>query len=143
MAETNRRWSDEMEDENPFKLLRESSESIVITAEEEVVKDDYTILDLSINENVVGHVIINVKHKDVAAELQRLMASNSFGLYTQKKPKLKPSRQVSDLFFKTEACRSEYNGTGSCSYGNRCRFAHSDGEIREHQDRCSKVMQYI
>ena len=132
-------WGEESE-AMAEEMALESGWKTVGTSKENEHK--YSIHDIIIDDTTIGHIVINNSYNDIANELIRIsqtMSNNS----QKRKIKVKKITQVGDLFFKTEPCRNQFNGRGKCSYGSKCRFAHTDTEIKDNQERCSKTVGFI
>jgi hypothetical protein len=138
-GEASEEMAEEMAMESGWKTVKGSG-----MPKEEDYK--YAIHDIVIDDITIGHIVINNTYSEIANELIKVSQTLSISSNTgpqKRKIKVKRVTQVADLFFKTEPCRNQFNGKGRCSYGVKCKFAHTDTEIKENQERCSKTVAFI
>lgn len=132
------RWSEQEEDDvTPVddRIEQHDSEGEIGTETKK-----YEVFDLNHDDILIGHIVIDVKFKDMAEKINLLLRSKS--QTTERRPKMKPIKSTAELFYKTEKCKNEFNGQGRCAYSAKCKFAHTDDELKSHIERKDKVIKY-
>lgn len=99
----------------------------------------YEIYDIYHESILIGHIILDNEHIKDATDMIISMQKH----IEEKKIRFKKPSTSSDLFYKTEQCRNEFDGRGKCTYGIRCKFAHTTHELIKNQERCVNVTQFI